>query len=113
MATLSSSIAALVDAHDLRPVLAELVRANGLLVVLEHLANIEAAAAETCLARAENNSAYDHNRSASVVLQAAQYISRSAYGITTTREREVEPDPQQQLELGAKKKTRARGGMRA
>lgn len=112
--TLQSSLAALVNTHDLRPVLAELVRAHGLLVVLEHLANVEAAAAEACLARAENNSAYDHNRSASVVLQAAQYISRGAHGsYGSSSRREVEPDPRQQLELGAKRKTRARGGVRA
>ena len=112
MATPRASLDALISAHGLPLVLAELVRSEGLLLVLEGLANVEGDVAESCMKRAENGSAYDHSRAASVIVQAVRYIACGSHGVVSAQE--TEPETQQQpTEPQPKKRTRARSGVRA
>jgi hypothetical protein len=57
-------------------VLATIVRANGLPLVLDTLANLEAESAAECLKRNENREAYDRSLAAKVILLAANYIAK-------------------------------------
>jgi hypothetical protein len=59
-------------------VLATIVRTNGLPVVLDTLANLEAESATECLRRNENREAYDRSLAAKVILLAANYIARGS-----------------------------------
>jgi len=62
-------------------VLATIVRTNGLPVVLDTLASLEAESAAECLKRNENREAYDRSLAAKVILLAANYIAKGTDNI--------------------------------
>ena len=64
------------EAPPLSVVLTAIVRANGLPVVLDTLAGLEAESAAECLKRNENREAYDRSLAAKVILVAANYIAK-------------------------------------
>ena len=57
------------------------MRANGLPLVLDTLANLEAERASECLKRNENREAYDRSLAAKVILLAANYIAKGTDNI--------------------------------